>query len=201
MELILASGSSRRAELLKNCGYEFTVVKSEADESLVVCGDPAELVERLSLLKARSVFDSLDGNRKRGSVVLGSDTVVVLDGRVLGKPADEEDAYEMLRAESGRMNTVYTGVAAVSFVNGAVKETAAHDAARVFFSELTDSEIRDYIATGEPMDKAGAYGIQGVFSIFIERIEGSYFTVVGLPVNLAYRMLREAGAVPAAFSK
>jgi septum formation protein len=199
MELILASGSARRSELLKNCGYEFTVIKSEADESLVNEKEPAELVRRLSLLKARTVLDSLDEERRRSAVVLGSDTVVVLDGRVLGKPVNAGDAFGMLRAGSGRENTVYTGVAVVRYEGGKIKTLVDHDSARVFFAELSDREILDYIATGEPMDKAGAYGIQGSFSVFIDRIEGSYFTVVGLPVNKAYRMLKEAGIVPKAF--
>ena len=201
MELILASGSKRRADLLGNCGYRFEVIKSDADESLIDEKDPAGLVQALSLLKARSVFDSLDEDRKRGAVVLGSDTVVALGGEVLGKPENEEDAFRMLKKESGAVNTVHTGVAVVRYEDGEVRETVCHDAARVTFADLSDEEIRAYIATGEPMDKAGAYGIQGSFSMFIDRVEGNYFTVVGLPVNKAYRLLKEAGILPAAFEK
>lgn len=200
MELILASGSPRRAELLKNCGYEFTVIKSFADESLISDDDPARLVEKLAALKAREVLLSLDADRRENAVVLGSDTVVVLDGRVLGKPKDKEDAFNMLRAQSGRMNVVHTGVAVARCENGEIKTAVENSAANVFFSVLSDEETEDYIRTGEPMDKAGAYGIQGSFSMFVERIEGDYFTIVGLPVNRAYRMLKEAGVLPRAFS-
>ena len=197
MELILASGSARRRELMENCGYEFTVIRSEADESAVSAEDPSELVERLSLLKAEAVFGSLPEERRKNAVVVGSDTVVVLDGRIIGKPRSKEEAAEMLRAESGRVNTGYTGVAVVTGAGeNEVRAFVDSDAARVRFAELEEDEIEAYVASGEPMDKAGAYGIQGVFSMFVESVEGSYFTVVGLPVHKLYRMLKEAGAEP-----
>ncbi len=194
MELILASNSARRRELMANCGYDFTVLPADADESIEE-SDPALLVRRLALIKARAVYNSLDSERRGNAVVVGADTVVVLEGRIIGKPRDEADAREILLAESGRLNTVYTGVAVVTPFG----EQSGFDKALVHFSELTEDEIASYIATGEPMDKAGAYGIQGRFSMFVEGIEGSYFTVVGLPVHLLYQMLKTVGVMPRDF--
>ena len=194
MELILASGSARRRELLNMCGYDFTVMPCSAEER-VSADTPEELVRRLALLKAETVFDSLPQNRREDAVVLGSDTVVVLDGEIIGKPTDAADAVSILRRESGRMNTVYTGLAAVS----ARSRSVCFDSAEVWFSELSDDEIKAYVASGEPLDKAGAYGIQGRFSMFIKGIRGSYFTVVGLPVHMLYKMLSEFGIRPAGF--
>ena len=195
MELILASGSARRRELLTMCGYDFTVMPCSADESAVRADDPRELVRELALLKARTVFDLLPEERRGKAAVLGSDTVVALRGRVLGKPADENDAAKMLKALSGRINTVHTGVAVVT----AAGESVCCDSARVRFCSLTDEEIKAYVATGEPMDKAGAYGIQGLSSMFISSVEGSYFTVVGLPVHIVYSELKKIGILPSAF--
>lgn len=193
MELILASASERRSSLMRMCGYDFTVMSSSADEHISE-NNPSRLVESLSLIKARTVFDSLDADRRKNAVVIGSDTVVTLDGRIIGKPASEDEARAMLRMESGRENRVYTGLAIVG-MDGNV-ESVCSDMASVFFTELTDDEIGAYVKTGEPMDKAGAYGIQGCFSMFIERIEGSYFTVVGLPLHLLYRELKRIGVTP-----
>ncbi|MBO4847692.1 MAG: septum formation protein Maf [Clostridia bacterium] len=198
MELILASASQRRRELMTMCGYEFTCIPSAAEEDEAV-SDPAELVKRLSLKKAEAVFRSLPEERRREAVIVGSDTVVVLDGEIIGKPKDPDDAFRMLRRESGRANTVYTGLAVVRTSEESpdvMESSVVCDEARVRFAELTDEEIAAYIATGDPLDKAGAYGIQGCFSMFIEGIEGSYFTVVGLPVHILYRELRRFGAVP-----
>ena len=191
MRLILASGSARRRDLMTMCGYEFSVIPCAAEEEHTAAS-PAELVERLSLAKARAVFDSLPEDEKTEAVVVGSDTVVALEGRIIGKPADEADAFDILKAESGKTNVVFTGVAVVS----AAGESVTHDEATVRFAELTDDEINAYIATGEPMDKAGAYAIQGRFSLFINGIEGSYHTVVGLPVHLLYPMLAARGVKP-----
>ena len=197
MELILASASPRRAELMRMCGYEFTVIPSAADESEVKAEEPSELVERLSLLKAERVMASLSPERRRGAVVIGSDTVVVLDGHILGKPRSQQEAAAMLRAERGRVNTVYTGLTVIRMVNenglDRIEASSVSDEAYVHFLPLSEEEISAYIATGEPMDKAGAYGIQGRSSMFIDRIEGSFFTVVGLPVHLLYRELKRIG--------
>lgn len=195
-ELILASASARRRELMKTCGYEFTAIPSPAEEE-AAARDPARLVEELSLIKARSVFESLEPGRAANAVVVGSDTVVVLEGGVLGKPQSEEEAAEMLRRESGKRNEVYTGLAVVSAdESGAVRVSVTHDRALVKFAELTEDEIAAYVRSGEPMDKAGAYGIQGSFAVHIESVSGSYFTVVGLPVHLLYRELKAVGILP-----
>ncbi len=195
-ELILASASARRRELMKTCGYEFTAIPSPAEEE-AAARDPARLVEELSLIKARSVFESLEPGRAANAVVVGSDTVVVLEGGVLGKPKSEEEAAEMLRRESGKQNEVYTGLAVVSAdESGAVRVSVTHDRALVKFVELTEDEIAAYVRSGEPMDKAGAYGIQGSFAVHIESVSGSYFTVVGLPVHLLYRELKAVGILP-----
>lgn len=194
MRLILASGSARRRELLKMCGYDFTVMTCGAEES-AEASSPRELVEKLSLLKAQTVYDTLGDEEKKCAVVIGSDTVVALDGRIIGKPADEAEAFAILKRESGRVNTVYTGLAVVS----KDKVSVCSDSADVRFAELSNQEIAAYVATGEPMDKAGAYGIQGLFSMFVTGVEGSYFTVVGLPVHLLYRVLLEFGVRPRPF--
>ncbi|MCR5808459.1 MAG: Maf family protein [Clostridiales bacterium] len=200
MELILASASQRRSELMRNCGYEFTVIPSSASEN-IGADTPKELVERLALAKALEVFSGLSGERKKGAVVIGSDTVVVMDGEALGKPKDESEAAAMLRRESGRVNTVHTGLAVVK-LNASPEGgeelyvSVVSDEAKVRFAELDEDEIAAYVATGDPLDKAGAYGIQGRFSVFVEGIEGSYFTVVGLPVHLVYRELKKVGVLP-----
>ena len=197
MELILASASPRRAELMRMCGYDFTVIPSAADEGKPAADDPAGIVMHLSVLKAAKVMESLPPERRRNAVVIGSDTVVVVDGRILGKPRTREEAIEMLRTESGRWNHVYTGVAVLRMLVEDAGERcvgkADFDTAGVRFAAMTDEEIEAYVATGEPMDKAGAYGIQGRSSMFIDRIEGSFYTVVGLPVHLLYRMLKDVG--------
>ncbi|MBO4383828.1 MAG: septum formation protein Maf [Clostridia bacterium] len=197
MELILASGSERRRAIMSSCGYDFTVIKPDADESSIVETDPARLVERLSLLKASAVRDALPPERRESAVVLGSDTVVTLGEKILGKPRDAKDAVRMLRMESGNTNVVVTGVALlVPDGRGGVTEYAASDRTAVRFAGLDDDEIETYVSSGDPLDKAGAYGIQGPFSVFIERVEGSFSTVVGLPVHLVYRMLKAVGITP-----
>lgn len=211
MELILASGSPRRRELIKNCGYEFTVVPSRAEEK-ARGGSPRKLASELAAGKAMDVFLSLPKDRRGGAAVIGSDTVVALGGKLLGKPADAEEAKAMLRMESGRENRVSTGLCVIAPA-AALKEEpgapisvsrftaegteavvlSACDTARVRFAKLADEEIEEYVRSGDPLDKAGAYGIQGAFSAHIESVSGSYFTVVGLPVHLLYRMLSSLG--------
>ena len=204
MELILASASPRRADLMRMCGYEFTVIPGSADESAVSASAPSELVEKLALLKAESVLRTLSTERRRNAVAVGADTVVVLDGHIIGKPRFPKEAEEMLRAERGRVNTVHTGLAIVrtEWKDGREElvSSVVSDSASVHFLPLSDAEISAYVATGEPMDKAGAYGIQGISSMFIDRINGSYFTVVGLPVHLLYRELRRFGILPGCLS-
>lgn len=186
MELILASASPRRREMLALMGYDFTVKPSRAEENIGHCA-PGEYVSRLARIKAAAVAEE-----NPGCCVLGSDTIVYLDGEILGKPRDKEDAFRILSTLSGRTHTVFTGVAIIA--DG--KETVFYDKAEVTFKTLEPSEIRDYIATGEPMDKAGAYGIQGPATVLVEKIDGCYFTVIGLPNPKVYDALKAMGILP-----
>lgn len=186
MELILASASPRRREMLTLMGYDFTVKPSQAEENISHCA-PGEYVSRLARVKAAAVAEE-----NPGCCVLGSDTIVYLDGEILGKPLDEEDAFHILSTLSGRTHTVFTGVAIIA----GDKETIFYDKAEVTFKTLEPDEIRDYIATGEPMDKAGAYGIQGPATVLVEKIDGCYFTVIGLPNPKVYDALKAMGILP-----
>lgn len=186
MELILASASPRRREMLTLMGYDFTVKPSLAEENIGHCA-PGEYVSRLARIKAAAVAEE-----NPGCCVLGSDTIVYLDGEILGKPRDEEDAFRILSTLSGRTHTVFTGVA----IMAGDKETIFYDKAEVTFKTLEPDEIHDYIATGEPMDKAGAYGIQGPATVLVEKIDGCYFTVIGLPNPKVYDALKAMGILP-----
>jgi septum formation protein len=191
--LILASASPRRQELLRNAGIQFIVQPADVPES-PLDGEPAKnCAERLAREKALAVFA-----QRPDTWVLGADTVVFVDGQILGKPRDAADAFRMLRLLSGRVHQVITGVCLI----GTEKRTAKREAMLSFedirsettlvtMEHLADQEIHAYVATGEPMDKAGAYAIQGRASCWISRIEGDYFNVVGLPVSRVFQMLRE----------
>ena len=182
MSLILASASPRRVELLRNAGIAFTVEPANVPEEPMPNEPPLQYARRLAGDKARAVF-ALHSD----SVVLGADTVVVIDEYVLEKPKDNADAVRMLRLLSGRTHQVITGVCVVA---PNLEQTDA-EITEVFFSPLTEQEIAGYIAIREPMDKAGAYAIQGIASRWVERIDGCYFNVVGLPVPRVYRMLNK----------
>lgn len=187
MELILASASPRRQELLSRLGLDFSVIPARGEESLAPGLSPQEQVLRLAEQKAQEVYDRQA--HSPGRVILSADTVVVLDGSILGKPKDPDDAAFMLSALSGRSHQVLTGVCVLS-----EQEKQQHcEETQVFFRPLTPSEISAYVQTGEPMDKAGAYGIQGYGALFAEKIIGDYFNVMGLPLCAAGRMLRRAG--------
>lgn len=187
--LILASGSPRRRELLRNAGFTFEVIPPEVAEDNPDNEAPAMLVERLALDKAEAVAGRF--HRQDNVVVLGADTVVVVDSTLLGKPASPAEARQMLQRLSGRTHEVITGVALVE--PETARRTVAHETTRVFFRPLEPQEIEDYVGTGEPLDKAGAYAIQGGASRFVTRVEGCYFNVMGLPVALVDRLLRECG--------
>ena len=177
MEIVLASGSPRRRELMERAGYRFEVCPSDADERAE--GSPMERVARLAARKALSLpYD--------GRPILSADTLVALDGRALGKPRDEADARCMLKALSGRTHQVFTGVCVRTDVC-----RVACERTDVTFRTLTDAEIDAYIATGEPMDKAGAYGIQGGAGAFVDGLTGPLDNVIGLPMDLVARMLGE----------
>ena len=186
MELILASASPRRKEMLKLMGYDFSVEVSRAQENIPVCA-PDKYVCELARIKAEAV-----AAHHGEACVIGSDTIVYLDGSILGKPHDDEDAHRILSLLSGRTHTVYTGVAVLA----GGRNDIFCDRAEVTFKKLDEDEIMGYIATGEPRDKAGAYGIQGPATVFVERIEGCYFTVIGLPNPKVYASLRRFGILP-----
>jgi nucleoside triphosphate pyrophosphatase len=180
--LVLASASPRRQELLRNAGIPFDVQPAHIPENPCPGEQAKDFAERLAREKALAV-----AKQRPRDVVLGADTVVVVDGQILGKPTDSADAARMLRMLSGREHQVITGVCVVA--NG--QSSVASETTAVTMSEISENEIADYVATGEPMDKAGAYAIQGVASRWIPRIEGDYSNVVGLPVALLWRMLRD----------
>ncbi|MCI0403764.1 MAG: Maf family protein [Acidobacteria bacterium] len=184
--LILASASPRRRELLANAGFEFEVIPSEIQEPGYTVGAPATFAERVAQLKAETVARSFALTYK--AIVLGADTVVVAAGSLLGKPRSPEEARATLEKLSGHAHEVITGVALVE--NGG-RSAVAHEKTTVQFRALSHEEIEAYVASGEPLDKAGAYAIQGRASRFVTRIEGCYFNVMGLPVALVDKMLRQ----------
>jgi septum formation protein len=180
--LILASASPRRAELLRSAGIDFTAQAADLHEQRESGESPLDYSRRLARDKARTI-----AALRPQAFVLGADTDVCVDDRILGKPRDRAEAADMLRLLSGRWHEVTTGVCLIS--PGGADEEIAHETTRVQFSRLTEQEIAAYVATGEPMDKAGAYAIQGWAARWILRIEGDYSNVVGLPVALVYRLL------------
>ncbi len=179
-EIILASASPRRKELLSNMGLDFSVVVSDADESLVDSDvAPGIYVQQLALLKAAESAKRIIKNKK--AVVISADTIVVNDGVILGKPLDEADARLMLKKLSGQTHKVYTGFCVMRLEDA--KTVCKSVETEVTFKVLSDEKIERYIKSGEPMDKAGAYGIQGLGAMLVDRINGDYFNVVGLPVS------------------
>lgn len=202
-------------------------VVSDVDESVPEDWSPVQIVEELSLRKARSISDGLPAGS--GSIVVGSDTIVVLDGQVLGKPVDEQDAWRILGMLEGRTHEVYSGVSCIALdagesrmesegdlgtpvpfrlgdtgqyriisesANGQPAITVGHTSSQVTFRPMSKDEIGAYVKTGEPLDKAGAYGVQGLGSVFVERIEGDFYSIMGLPLNLLYQMLLRFGVHP-----
>ena len=184
MKIVLASKSPRRRELLSTITESFEIIVEECDETLPDGVEPAEGVELLAVRKGNAVSASLPDDR----LVISSDTLVELSGKALGKPLVEEDAYRMLRSLSGKAHNVHTGVA----VHYKGRVFSGVDSTAVYFKELSDEEIRAYIATGEPMDKAGSYGIQGLGGRFVEKYEGRFDTVVGLSVKLTEELIEKA---------
>jgi septum formation protein len=182
--LILASASPRRSELLRNAGIPFEVDPADIHEAPSAGEKPIPYAQRLAHDKAKTVLA-----RHLDSIVMGADTIVVVDEHLLEKPANADDAARMLRLLSGRTHQVITGV---SLLTSNFERTEA-ELTQVSFTTMSEQEIAEYVATREPMDKAGAYGIQGMASRWVERIDGDYFNVVGLPVARVYRMLKEAG--------
>lgn len=185
--LVLASGSPRRSEILTSVGWQFLKDSADIDEAELPGEDPESYVQRLALEKALEV-----SMRHDDGVVLGADTTVVLQGRIIGKPRDLDDAREMLQALSGHWHEVLTGVALVRRENGEhVRSVGGMQSTRVKFAEMSESEIEYLVLNGDPLDKAGAYAVQAQAALFIEGIEGDYWNVVGLPISLVYSLLGE----------
>ena len=182
--IILASASPRRKELLQQIGIAFTTAPAHVDERALAGEEPEAYAVRVALDKARTAAKKFSSG-----VIIAADTIVVLEGVILGKPADAADAERMLKMLSGQMHTVITGLAVMDA--GAGKALTRTAITRVWFRNLSPERITSYVASGEPLDKAGAYGIQGKGALLVERIEGCYFNVVGLPLPLLDEMLNE----------
>lgn len=188
--LVLASQSPRRMELLKFLGLQFDIIPSTIDEKSDL-KDPAEFVRTLAVEKATDVIAQLKSKQAGRSLVLGADTIVVLNNEILGKPTSREDAYQMLMRMSGRCHRVFTGVTLIDTHSGAIE--TRHETSNVYFRSLDPTEVRCYVKTNEPMDKAGSYALQGTASAFVEKIEGCYTNIIGLPIPLTVKMLRAVG--------
>lgn len=187
MKIILASKSPRRKELMDMLNLKYEVIVSDADETLEEGLTIEEQAKRLSYIKAKTVFDETTGDR----IVIGSDTMVIKDGKIYGKPKHEEDAFKILKELNGTKHQVITGLAILVERNGKYEEHLDYDITEVYFKDMTDTEIKNWIATGKAMDKAGAYAIQGEFCVFIEKINGNYTTVMGLPIHKVYEILKK----------
>ena len=185
-KLILASRSPRRADILRSVGWPFDVVVAGVDETPHNGELPQDYVQRLSLAKAKAVAAKFDHG-----LILGADTTVVIDDQILGQPVDDDDACRMLQLLSGRWHEVMTAVALVRAGKNP-DPSVGLETTRVRFAELTATEIDWYVSTGEPLDKAGAYGIQEKAALFIEEIQGDYFNVMGLPIRLVYELIKRA---------
>lgn len=227
MKLVLASCSQRRRELLTMCGYDYEIIVSNADETIDE-NDPESFVRALSLRKAKEVFDRLSAAGRRDFAVIGSDTVVAFqkDGEtkpvIIGKPKDAEDAVRILSMLSGKTHRVFTGVSVIADIPDesaaaqcsirkkeeiqtecSIREKAEIQTecsiTEVTFETLSPDEITDYVHSGDPLDKAGSYGIQGPFGMFVREIRGNYFTVIGMPIPVLYKMLKKIGILPHGF--
>lgn len=191
-KIILASASPRRRELMQQAGYNFEIRVSHKEETYI-SETPDDIVKELALLKARDIAGQ---NEVKDLVVIGADTVVAYQGAILGKPSSKEDAFAMIQSFQGDKHQVYTGVAILSYDEEG-NETVVNHAVKtdVYVNSMTDEEIWKYIESDNVMDKAGSYGIQSGFAIHIEKIEGDYFNVVGLPISYIYNILKEIEGV------
>ena len=187
-KIILASASPRRRELLEQGGLPFTVIPSQAEEKITT-EQPGQAVEELSYLKCSDIYEKSLGD----VLVIGADTVVASEGKILGKPSSQKDAVKMLQSLQGREHEVYTGVTIMAREGNENRKKTFHEKTKVVFYPMSDEEIRSYVNTGEPMDKAGAYGIQGKSAVFIKEISGDYNNVVGLPLARLYQELKNMG--------
>lgn len=187
-KIVLASASPRRKEILEQVGVSFDIIPSTSDE-VITKSVPKDIVEELAQQKAYEVYSNLSNP----CVVIGADTIVVLNGSIMGKPKDENDAFNMLNNLQNKTHTVYTGVCVYINDGNETKKLLFSEATNVTMYPMTSEQIYDYIATKEPMDKAGAYGIQGKSAIYIKKIDGDYNTVVGLPIARLYTEMLELG--------
>ena len=187
--IILASGSPRRKELFEQIGVKFEIKTSEKEE-IITSSNPKDVVKELSFMKAQDVAEGIEGP----AIVIGADTVVAYDGKILGKPKDKEDAVRMISSFAGDEHFVYTGVCIlIKEADGSVREISFAEGTKVFVYGMTEQEILNYVESKEPMDKAGAYAIQGRFAPYIKEIEGDYYNIVGFPIAGIYQRLKEAG--------
>lgn len=190
-QVILASGSPRRKELLEQIGVKFQVITSNKEE-IIASTNPEEVVKDLAAMKAEDVASGVSGP----AVILGADTVVVYRGQILGKPKDREEAVRMISSFAGDEHQVYTGVCMIKKESdGTAKKISFAEGTRVTVYPMTEQEILDYVESGEPMDKAGAYAIQGLFAPYIKEISGDYYNIVGFPVAGIYQRLKEEGII------
>lgn len=188
--IILASASPRRKQLLEQAGFSFTVKPSGVEET--INGDaPGEIAENLAFQKANDVYRQIRADYAgKDFCVIGADTIVCYDGEILGKPEDEQEAFDMLKMLSDRTHQVYTGIAVMLRQDGEKRTLLFHEKTDVTFYPIEDDELKRYIATGDCLDKAGAYGIQGPFAVHIKEIHGDYNNVVGLPIAKLYQALK-----------
>ena len=194
-KVILGSASPRRRELLGQIGIEFEIKTSDAKECYTNT-IPEEIVKELALVKAENVALEVGKENLKDLIIIGADTIVALDHDILGKPVDEQDAFDMISRLQGRDHQVFTGTALLVFDENGEKNVVNHAVeTKVFVNEMEEKEIRRYIESKEPMDKAGSYGIQGAFAAYIDRIEGDYYNVVGLPVSYIYQQLKKWGGI------
>lgn len=190
MTVVLASASPRRTELLSQGNIKHIVMPSHCEE-VITSEVPSQVVEELSVQKAEDVYQQYEKENAGDFLVVGSDTVVAADGKILGKPKDEADAFQMISMLQGKAHQVYTGVTLLIKKDGKKLQKTFHECSDVHVYPMSEEEIQEYIATGEPMDKAGAYGIQGAFGVYIRGIEGDYNTIVGLPLARVYQEMKE----------
>ena len=190
LTVVLASASPRRTELLEQGNIKHVVMPSHSEE-VITSQVPSQVVEELSAQKAEDVYQQYEKKNAGDFLVIGSDTVVAADGKILGKPKDKEEAYQMISMLQGKAHQVYTGVTLLIKKDGKKIRKTFHECSDVHVYPMCKEEIREYIATGEPMDKAGAYGIQGLCARFVEKIQGDYNNVVGLPVGQIYQKLKK----------
>ena len=194
MKVILASKSPRRKEILENLGMKFEIVVADADESCDIA-DPCERVSALAAIKGRAVKDMLEDSGD--TLIIACDTLVYAEGEFLGKPKNKEDAKRMMGLLSGKAHSVVSGL----YLSLGDKEFMGAEETRVIFDEMTDGEIESYISSDEPYDKAGGYAVQGLASLYVKGLEGDYFNVVGLPVNLLYNTLKKEFSIDFALLK